>query len=173
MTPRLRKLALTAHVTSSISWIGAVAVFLVLAIAGMTSGDAQLVRAAYLAMDLTTWIIIVPLAFVSLASGVVSSLGTNWGLFRYYWVLLKLLITIFSTIVLMVHTQPIDLLAGVAAHTAVFSADLRSRQLLMVTASGGALMVLIVLTVLSVYKPKGMTRYGARKQHEQRPLSQP
>jgi len=164
MTPRLRKFALTTHVTSSVGWLGAVAVFLALAIAGMTGQDAQLMRAAYLAMELTTWTVILPLALLSLLSGVVSSLGTNWGLFRYYWVLLKLLITILATIVLLVHMQPIDLLAGVAAKTTVFRADLQSLQLLMVTGSSAALVVLIVLTVLSVYKPRGMTQYGQRRQ---------
>jgi hypothetical protein len=173
MTPRIRKIALTAHVISSIGWFGAVAAFLALAVAGMTSQDAQLVRAAYLAMELTTWFVIIPLAFVSLLSGVVSSLGTYWGLFRYYWVLLKLLITVFAVIVLLVHTQPIELLAGAAARTTAFSADLQSQQRLMVTASGATLVVLIVLTVLSVYKPRGMTRYGVRKQHEQHALSKP
>jgi len=164
MTPRLRKFALTTHVTSSVGWLGAVAVFLALAIAGMTGQDAQLMRAAYLAMELTTWTVILPLALLSLLSGVVSSLGTNWGLFRYYWVLLKLLITILATIVLLVHMQPIDLLAGVAAKTTVFRADLQSLQLLMVTGSSAALVVLIVLTVLSVYKPRGMTQYRQRRQ---------
>jgi hypothetical protein len=43
----------------------------------------------------------------------------------------------------------------------------------MVTASGATFVVLIVLTVLSVYKPRGMTRYGVRKQHEQHALSKP
>ena len=117
MSAGLRKVALTAHVTSSIGWFGAVAAFLALAIAGLTSQDAQLVRAAYLAMELTTWFVIVPLAFVSGLTGVVSSLGTKWGLFRYYWVLMKLVITILATIVLLIHTQPIDLLASVAAKT--------------------------------------------------------
>lgn len=170
MTPRMRKFALTTHVTSSIGWFGAVATFVALAIAGMISQDAQMLRAAYLAMELTTWFVIVPLAFISLLSGVVTSLGTNWGLFRYYWVLLKLLITVLATIVLLVHLQPIDLLAGAAAKTTVFSADLQSLQLLMVTASSAALVVLIVLAVLSVYKPRGMTQFGLRKQ---RALSQP
>ena len=164
MTPRLRKFALTAHITSSIGWFGAVAAFVALAIAGMISRDAQMVRAAYLGMELTTWFVIVPFAFISLLSGVVSSLGTNWGLFRYYWVVLKFLITILATIVLLVHMQPIDLLAGVAAKTTIFSAKLQSLQLLMVIASSAALMALIVLTVLSVYKPRGMTQYGQRRQ---------
>lgn len=168
MTPGLRKAALTTHVTSSIGWFGAVAAFLVLALVGLFSQDRELVRAAYLAMELTIRFVIVPFAFVSLLSGVVSSLFTRWGLFRYYWVLLKFVITILATLILLVHTQPIELLAGVAAKTTVLGANLQSQQLLMVVASGVALLVLLVLTALSVYKPQGMTPYGWRKQDEQR-----
>ena len=51
MTPRLRKFALTAHVTSSVGWLGAVAVSLAIAVAGLTSHDAQVVRAAYLMLE--------------------------------------------------------------------------------------------------------------------------
>jgi uncharacterized membrane protein len=167
MSPSLRKFALTIHVTSSIGWFGAVAAFLALSIAGMTSSDAQLVRATYLVMGVTTWFVIVPLAFVSGLSGVVSSLGTRWGLFRYYWVLVKLVITVLATIVLLIHTQPIDLLTGIAAKTTV-SAYPYALQLQMVVASSAALVALLVLTALSVYKPRGMTRYGQRKQDEQR-----
>jgi hypothetical protein len=32
--------------------------------------------------------------------------------------------------------------------------------------------VLLVITALNVYKPPGMTRYGWRKQHEERTVSQ-
>jgi hypothetical protein len=172
MTPGLRKFALTVHVTSSVGWFGAVAVFLALAVSGMISQDRELVRAAYLAMELTTQFVIVPLAFVSGLSGVVSSLITRWGLLRYYWVLVKLVITILATLILLVHTQPIELLADVAAKTAVLGTALQSQQLLMVVASGAALLVLGVTTALSVYKPQGMTPYGWRKQDEQRKVSQ-
>src|SRR5260370_13356454 len=115
MLPGLRKFALTAHVTASLGWFGAVAAFLALALVGLTSQDAQLGRAAYLALEPITRFVIVPLAVVSLLTGVVSSLGTKWGLFRYYWVLLKLVTTIVATLILLVHMQPIELLAGVAA----------------------------------------------------------
>jgi hypothetical protein len=162
MAPWLRKFALTAHVTFSVGWFGAVAAFLALAIAGIASSDAELVRGAYLAMRLTTWSVIVPLAFLSLASGVVSSLGTSWGLLGYYWVLVKLLVSIFVTIVLLTHLQPIDLLAAVATGTSAISSEHRSQQLVMVIASSAALIALVVLTVLSVYKPRGMTRFGNR-----------
>ena len=65
LTPRLRTFVLTAHVTSSVGWLGAVAGFLALAIAGLTSHSAQTVRAMYLAMEITGWCAIVPLAFAS------------------------------------------------------------------------------------------------------------
>jgi hypothetical protein len=168
MSPGLRKVALTAHVTSSIGWFGAVSAFLALALAGMLSPDRELVRAAYLVMGLTTWFVIVPLAFVSLLTGVISSLGTKWGLFRYYWVLMKLAITIFATLALLDHTKAINLLTATAEKAAVLGANLGGARREMVVASSLALVVLLVLTLLSVYKPRGLTPYGQRKQDEQR-----
>jgi hypothetical protein len=166
MSPSLRKIALTAHVTSSVGWLGAVAGFLALAVAGLTSENPQTMRAAYISMALTTWFVIVPLALASLLTGVASSLGTGWGLFRYYWVLVKLLITPFATVVLLVHIQPIELLGGAAARAGMFGVDLHQSQVLMVVASSAALLALLVLTTLSMYKPRGVTPYGARKQRE-------
>jgi hypothetical protein len=173
MAPRLRKLALTAHVTSSVGWLGAVGGFLALAVAGLTSQDAQVVRAVYLVMDLTAWYVIVPLCLASVLTGLVSSLSTTWGLFRHYWVLLKILITIPSSLMLLVHMQPIGYMADVAAKAPLSIADFHGLKIQLVVEAGAALLVLLVATALSVYKPKGMTRYGWRKQHEQRALSQP
>jgi hypothetical protein len=166
MPPRLRKLALTAHVTSSVGWLGACVVFLALAVVGLTSQNAQTVRGAYLVMEPTAWYVLVPLAFASLLTGIVQSLGTTWGLFRHYWVLFKLLITVFSTIVLLIYMETFRVMAGVAANP---SADLGVVR----NASSGlhaalALVVLLVAAVLAVYKPRGMTRYGWRKQQEER-----
>jgi hypothetical protein len=60
MRPWLRKFALTAHVTASVGWLGAVAAFLTLAVVGLTSRDTQKVCAAYVAMEVTCWFVIVP-----------------------------------------------------------------------------------------------------------------
>jgi uncharacterized membrane protein len=115
LTPRLRKLALTAHVTVSVGWLGAVVAFLALSIAGLTSEDPQMVRGAYLVMELTGWVVLVPLSLASLLTGLVCSLGSIWGLFRHYWVLFKLLINVVATIVLLLYMQTLDYLADVAA----------------------------------------------------------
>lgn len=167
MPPGLRKLALTAHVTSSVGWLGAVAGFLALAVAGLSSQDAQLARAAYLAMGLTSRAVIVPLSLASLLTGLVQSLGTNWGLFRHYWVVAKLLINILASTLLMVHMKPIGHMASVAAEANVSSADLLGLRIQLVADAGAALLILLVATALGVYKPRGMTRYGWRKQYEQ------
>lgn len=168
MTPRARKFALAMHVISSVGWLGAVVGFLALAVAGLTRQDAQLVRAAYLAMELITGAVLVPLALASVLSGVVSSLGTQWGLFRHYWVLVKFLLTLLATIVLLTYTRTMSDIAGVAAETTLSSADLQALAASPVLHSSGGLLVLLATTFLAVYKPQGMTRYGWRKQHERR-----
>ena len=164
MTPRLRKFALTAHVTSSVGFLGAVVVFLALAVIGLTSQDAQTVRGAYLVMEPTAWFVLIPLAFTSLLTGLVQSLGTTWGLFQHYWVLFKLLINVFASIVLLIYMPTLGYLAGVAADPTVDLGEVRNSSPTLHAAL--ALLVLLVATVLSVYKPRGMTRYGRRKRRE-------
>lgn len=163
MTPRLRRFALTAHIVSSVGWLGAVAGFLALAVAGRASEDAQTVRAVYLAMEVTGWFVLVPLALASLLTGLVQSLGTKWGVFRHYWVLAKLLITVLASVVLLLYTQTLGYLADRAADTTVATSALRSAS--PVLHAGAALVLLLAATGLAVYKPRGMTRYGWRKLH--------
>jgi hypothetical protein len=173
MTLGLRKFALTAHVTFSVGLLGSIAAFLALAVAGLISQDAQVVRAAYLAMELSARFVIVPLALASLLTGLIQSLGTPWGLFRHYWVLVKLLLTVFATVVLLVKMDLIGYAARLAAETTLSRADLRAAGLQLVVHAAGGLLVLLVPAILSVYKPPGVTRYGRREQYERETLSQP
>ena len=168
LTPRLRKVALTAHVASSVGWLGAVVGVLALAIAGLASDDPQTVRGAYLSMELIGWFVLVPLSLTSLVSGIVQSLGSKWGLFRYYWVVIKLGITVVATVVLLMYTQTLASLADLAAEpSGVDGVDgLRSASPLLHAAVGGVL--LLITTVLAVFKPPGMTRYGQRQQQRRR-----
>lgn len=169
MMPRLRQLMLTLHVTSSVGFLGAVAAFLSLAVAGLAGRDPRAATAAYLSMASITSSVIVPLCIASLLTGTIQSLGTPWGLLRHYWVVVKLLLTIAATFVLWQHLQPIELMARAAEHTALSDADLRGVRAQLVIASGAGLLLLFVTTALSIYKPRGMTRYGWRKQNEQSP----
>jgi hypothetical protein len=163
MTTSLRKLALTTHVTFSVGWFGAVASFLVLAVAGVTHQNAETARAAYMAMRIVTWSVIVPFSLAALTSGVLQSLGTTWGLFRYYWIVAKLALTALATLILLVHTEPIGRVAGMAAARTLADGDLHPLRIQLIADAGAALVALVVATVLSVYKPWGLTAYGQRQ----------
>jgi hypothetical protein len=165
LTPAPRKALLTTHVLSSVGWLGAVASFLVLAIVGLESTSVETVRGAYLAMDVLTWSLIVPLCMASLVTGILQALGTPWGLLRHYWVIAKLVLTVVATAVLLMHTRPIGVVATQAASTALAPTDLRALRVQLIGDAVAALVVLFATTVLSVYKPRGMTRYGWRRQH--------
>jgi hypothetical protein len=149
MTPGLRKLALTAHVTFSVGWLGAVLAYLAVAIACVASQDAPAVRSGYSTLELIGWFVIVPLGLAALLTGLVQSLGTEWGLFRYYWILVKFVLTVGAVTILLLHMPAVSRRSGVVAE---------------VVHAGGGLLVLLATTTLSVYKPWGRTRYGQRIQ---------
>jgi hypothetical protein len=167
MKPGVRKFALSAHLTFSIGWIGAVVAYLALGIAAVTSQDVQTVRAAWTAMELTGWYVIVPLALASLLTGVVMALGTKWGLFRHYWVLISFGLTVFATVVLLLHMPTVSATADVAQEADGAAIEALGGDL---GHPGIGLVILLVIQVLNLYKPAGMTRYGWRKQQEDRLL---
>jgi hypothetical protein len=159
--PALRRFTLTTHVTSSVGWAGAVLVFVALAAIGLRSEDERTVRGAYLVMAPAAWFVLVPLAHASLFSGIALSLGTPWGLIRHYWVALKLVITAFSTVILLIYMGTFRQMAGVAADPVAELGLVRNPSPLLHAIL--ALMLLFVATVLAIYKPFGMTPYGTRQ----------
>jgi hypothetical protein len=173
MPPGIRKIVLTTHIVVSVGWIGAVATFLVLAIAGLTSADVQLVRAAYLGMNLIGWALIFPLSLASLLSGIISALGTVWGVFRHYWVLIKLLITTLASALLLVHLQPVTRMAEIASGSDLGLTEMTGMRIQLVADAGAAVIALLVAAVLSVYKPRGLTRYGQARNERQQASPRP
>lgn len=165
MTPALRKLNLTTHVTASVGWLGAVAAFLALSIAGLASRDSGVVRSSYVAMNLIGQFIIVPLSIASLATGLVQSLGTHWGLFRHYWVATKFVLTTGATILLLLHQ--FTAVSGAARRVSESALgalpDVGRLGPQLVGDASLAVVTLLVTTTLSVYKPWGMTSYGQRE----------
>jgi len=173
MTGRVRKFALIAHVVSSVGWLGAVATSLALAITGLVSSDMALVRAVDLTMELIGWTVLVPLSLASLLTGLLQALGTRWGLLRHYWVLMKLLINIVASVVLLLYMRTLSALAARATRSSAFG-DLQGlADPSPLVHSSAALLLLLVATALSVYKPAGLTRYGQRRQHEHQRTAQP
>lgn len=168
-TPALRRLTFSTHVTSSVGWLGAVVVFLALAVIGLTGESEMAVRGVYLVMAPAAWFVLVPLAHVSLLSGTALSLGTDWGLVRHYWVVVKLVITAVATVILLIYMGTFRQMAGVAADPIVELGMVRNPS--PVVHAILALIVLLVATVLGIYKPFGMTAYGKRQHSERQTAS--
>lgn len=157
----VRKLALLAHVTCSVGWLGAVFAFVPLAVAAVNSSEDSTARGAYLAADLLVRFVIVPLALGSVVTGVLSSLVSAWGLVRHYWVITKLVLTVVATVVLLLQIEPIGTAANRSAAPGGGPLPEAAGFSMLVHAIGGVV-VLLAVTALAVYKPRGTTRFAAR-----------
>lgn len=163
MPPGPRKAMLAVHLTASVGWIGGVVAYLALGLAAINAADEATVRSAWIAMEIVGWYAIVPLAVASFSTGVVMALGTRWGLFRHYWVIISLILTVVAVTVLLLHMPAVTAAAEIArtatgAELAALGGDLGHPSI--------GLVVLLVVQVLNLYKPRGLTRYGQRRQRE-------
>ena len=163
MTPAVRKFALAIHLTFSVGWIGAVVAYLGLGVGAAITDETSIIRAAWTSMEMIGWYVIVPLGIASLLSGVVIALGTKWGLLRYYWVLVSFMLTLIAVTVLLLHMPSVTDSAEMAqrlegAQLKALGSDLEHPAI--------GLLILLVVQVLNIYKPPGLTRYGWRKQQE-------
>lgn len=162
MSPGLRKIALSAHITFSVGWFGAVVPYLALTIAGLTSHDVQVVRAAYVSMELIGWFVIVPFSIAALLTGLVQSLGTQWGLLRHWWIVVKFVLTILSIAILLRHMQGASHMSRMAMDVTLSTAAFRAQQIQHLVHPAGGLLVLLTVMALSVLKPWGRTPYGRK-----------
>ncbi|MGH1525307.1 hypothetical protein ACRAWC_15175 [Leifsonia sp. L25] len=144
---------------TSIAWIGAVLVFLASALLGLLSNDDLIIAGVYAELSVIIWIVIVPLAILSLGSGVAISLITQWGLTRHYWVLFKLGLTAGATVLLLVHARVVDETA-IVMHSVHGGASPLQGQLVFDAAA--ALVVLAAITLLAYAKPRGLTPWARR-----------
>ena len=115
MAPGVRKFVLAVHLTSSLGWVGAVVVYVALGGTAAVSPDAQTVRAAWIAMELAGWVVIVPLALASPGERTrLIRIFAQWGLFRHYWVVISLTLTILATVILLLHMPSVSATARIA-----------------------------------------------------------
>ena len=153
-----RKALLTGHVVASVGWLGAVACFGALSIVGIVSQDPVTVRGAYVVMEQAGWWVMLPFSVASLVTGLVQGWGSRWGVLRHYWVVVKLIINVIATLVLAMYMQTLVALADDVSRPGVDPASVASPS--PVVHAGGALVLLVCATILSVYKPRGMTKRG-------------
>ncbi|MFJ8717667.1 DUF2269 domain-containing protein [Streptomyces violaceus] len=153
-----RRAVLVVHVTASASWLGLTLGLLALGTTTATTGSAVTVEASVRAMRLFADWLLLPVAFLTLLSGLVLSLGTPWGLARHRWVCTKFWLTLATTTATVFALRPgvNSAVAAVAAGGPLPDAgDVLFGPVVSLSAY-------VFMTVISVLKPWGLTRRGRR-----------
>ncbi|MER5497886.1 MULTISPECIES: DUF2269 domain-containing protein [unclassified Streptomyces] len=148
----VRRGLLVAHVSISVSWLGLTVGLLTLGIAAFLTEDPGTARAATLAMKIFGDWLIVPVALLSLLSGLILALGTPWGLARHRWVWTKFWLTLITTALSVFSLRP-----GIDEAAARGTVDID-----LVVAPSVATATYLFITAISVLKPWGRTRRGRR-----------
>jgi|HigsolmetaAR201D_1030396.scaffolds.fasta_scaffold02078_11 uncharacterized membrane protein len=94
LSPFQVKLILTVHIIVAVGLLGDSAGYLAVAIRGATTDDPALAHASYEMLRMFAFVFGVPLSFAALLTGILLGLGTRWGVFRYRWVIAKLLLIV-------------------------------------------------------------------------------
>ncbi|MFD5846349.1 DUF2269 domain-containing protein [Streptomyces chartreusis] len=153
-----RRAALVVHVVASASWVGLTLGLLALGITAAGTGSAVSVEASVRAMKLFADWLLLPVAFLTLVSGLVLSLGTQWGLARHRWVYVKFWLTLATTTATVFALRPgvNSAVAAVAAGGPLPDAgDVMMGPIVSLSAY-------VFMTVISVLKPWGLTKRGRR-----------
>lgn len=160
MTRRLRKTVLSVHLITSIGWIGADLCLLALGVTGVVTDDVMLAGSAYRAAGVMASWVVIPAAVGSLLTGVLLAVGSKWGLVRYWWVATSLVITTVMVMLAFFSLTPglEDAASKVAdAGTRGDALTGSERQQLMLVPVY-ALVLLLSVTVINVFKPWGRMR---------------
>lgn len=155
---RARHTLLVLHYVSSVGWLGGGLCQLTLNVVALATGDPVLRHAAHEIAHVFDISVLALLALGSAATGILLAWRGRWGLLRYRWIVVKLVLTG----VLIVYTpvwvggwvgEAISATAhgpGGAGYPAVRTE--------LTASSVGIVTTLVLVTVISVVKPWGRTR---------------
>jgi hypothetical protein len=147
---RLRNTMLTAHIVVSVALLGDSAGFLAVAIRRAASDDPAFMDAAHDLLGTFALYFGIPLSFLALLTGIALGLGTPWGVFRYPWVVAKLVLIITVIIV------------GATVLRPVLTDDTNAGDAPLIVGAAYDVTALTVATALGVFKP-GRSRRPAPK----------
>jgi hypothetical protein len=154
LSPRARRLALTAHIVASVGLLGEQAGYFAIAIRGASTDDAALADSAWELLAMFGFIFGIPFSFATLGTGILLGVGSKWGVFRYPWVTTKLAL-ILSVILMgtLVLGPSVEALGN-------GEPGLEPRVVL---GAAWNLLALAAATTLSVYKPGRRRQFGVRQ----------
>jgi uncharacterized membrane protein len=159
---RTRRIVLITHIASAGAWLGVDVAMAVLIVTALSTDDPGTLTFTLQALELVSIWPLLACGLLCLLSGIVLGLGGRWGLFRYWWVAVKLVLNLVLTGLVLVSLLPevrdqADRARRLAAGDAV-TFDL-SNLIYPPTVSPALLLVAIALSVI---KPWGRIRRRRR-----------
>jgi hypothetical protein len=152
---RSSRLLLTVQLLATVGLFGADLVLVTFGFSAVLGADPGSV---YPAAQLVASTVVAPLALISLATGVVLARLSGWGLFRYWWVTVKLGVTLLLTIV--VFTVLVPRLGSAAAAASAHASFDAGQRVPLALAPALATLFLVLNVALAVYKPHWRVRRG-------------
>ncbi|WHZ05677.1 hypothetical protein QNH48_14040 [Neobacillus sp. YX16] len=88
-----KKWWLSAHILFSAIWLGVTVTFLILSISVLMTNDSQVIKAYYTSMLQMEQTAGRASLIGTVITGLILSLFTKWGLFKFYWIITKEILT--------------------------------------------------------------------------------
>jgi len=168
LTVKQKRWLLYAHILFTVAWLGTVFGFLVLSVTAAITRDGDTLQGVYIAMRLLDLTVVQVSAIGTIITGVLRGVLTQWGLTKFYWIIVKEILSVFSIALgifamhnLIIESVSITSAQGLdALHDPTYTVN-RS-----VILAGIVLEIvsLSVMVLLSVFKP-----WGKRKENTHKP----
>lgn len=158
LSRRWRRVVLVGHVVSAGAWIGVDVIVAVLVLTGWFAAGAELRSLAYRAFAQFVLVPMLVSAVTCLVTGVLLGLGTKWGLLRYWWVAVKLVLNVALCTVMIIVLAPGMADVGRYGAELLTGAPDRGRVVTLFFPPAVSLISLTFAVVLAVVKPWGRTR---------------
>ncbi len=166
------------HAISGIGWMGVDVALFVLLMNARTTDDPALVASAFNAIAMIVPVAVPPLSLGVLVTGLLLGLGTRWGLIRYWWVLVKLTLSLIMT--LLVFTSLLPAVTGFAVLSAAnlsaeaLRASLDPLPTMLMFPPVVSFSMLGIAALLSIFKPWSRTPWSRETRPERtRPATSP
>jgi uncharacterized membrane protein len=158
LSRRGRQTLLVLHYVTSVGWLGTGLCQLTLNLVALTTGDPALRHAAHEVAHVLDRSLLTVLALGSATTGILLAVRGRWGLFRYWWIVVKLALTCGLIVYTPVWVGGWIGTAVTATAGAAPAPGYPTVRAELLASSIGIVSTLVIVTVISVVKPWGRFR---------------
>jgi hypothetical protein len=165
---------LSAHLLCTMAWLGAALCSLIFNLTALLTTDLHMLNASYVFADILDKAILRGGAVGALLTGLLLSVLTQWGLMRFYWIIVKEIVSVLCIVIGVIisgwNDEAISFTALQGLHALHDPLYLTNRTLMFI----GIFFQLVALAgviVISVFKPWGQRKRPGQRRQEKRTVA--